>query len=147
EPSNATSGTDCSRSFQNDSGASQMGDFGNYREAAIFGSSYDDLNGNGSRDSGEPGNSGRTIHLDPGTPSDSSDDLSTTTDSNGDWGFTSLKPGITYRAYETLPSGWTHTQPSGSGDYSIPISSGDLVSGRDFGSNQKAAISGTVFHD
>src|SRR5205823_2660268 len=77
EPAGGSGGTDCSRSLQNDSAASQTGDFGNYRDASISGHSFDDLNANGELDLGEPGNEGRTVRLDPGTPSDSSDDLTT----------------------------------------------------------------------
>ncbi|TMK63667.1 MAG: hypothetical protein E6G53_10295 [Actinobacteria bacterium] len=146
EPAGGSGGTDCSRSFQNDSNASATGDFGNYRGASISGHSYEDLNANGIRDPGEPANDGRTVRLDPGTPSDSSDDLSTTVALDGSYSFTGLVPGKTYRVYEDLPAGWTRSAPAG-GEYSVATQSGDDVTGRDFGSYRKASVSGTVFHD
>src|SRR2546429_6792675 len=50
------------------------------------------------------------------------------------------------RPFGALPWGWPRSAPAG-GEFSIPVASGDSVSGRDFGSYQKASISGTVFHD
>ena len=38
-------------------------DFGDYRKVAISGTSYEDTDGDGTQDGGEPGNDGRTVKL------------------------------------------------------------------------------------
>ncbi|PQJ78674.1 hypothetical protein BTO18_05505 [Polaribacter porphyrae] len=52
-----------------------------------------DTDGDGIIDAGEPGLEGATVTLDPGTPSDPSDDITTTTDANGNYLFTNLPAG------------------------------------------------------
>ncbi len=49
-----------------------------------------DTNANGVQDTGENGLEGTTVTLDPGTPVDPSDDLTTTTDANGNYLFDNL---------------------------------------------------------
>ena len=83
----------CRRSVGLVSGQDAVGkDFGSYQDVALSGIQYDDANGNGTRNAGEGGVAGRTITLDPGTPSDSSDDLTTTTGSDGSYSFGGLRP-------------------------------------------------------
>ena len=71
-------------------------DFG-YKENSNLGSIgntvWFDENGDGNIDSNEQGLEGATVTLDPGTPNDSSDDLTTTTDANGNYLFTNLVMG------------------------------------------------------
>lgn len=77
----------------------------------IEGSHFDDLNGNGLRDPGEPGLAGITTfldlnsngRLDPGEPS-------TVSDANGNFRFSNLSPG-TYRVTAILPPGRVFTTP------------------------------------
>lgn len=81
--------------------------------ADILGTKWDDRNGNGVRDSGEPGLAGVTIYidlngnrvLDPGEPQD-------VTNTIGQYAFTGLEPG-TYTVREVLPRSTTQTFPSG----------------------------------
>ena len=115
------------------------------------GKKWNDLNGNGVMDAGEPGLAGWQIHLFSNT--DPSFHLQTTTDDNGDYSFTELAPGL-YTACETVQSGWVQTAPAEllralvSGDlvvdcsglsgvsglgYAFLIRSNETISGNDFG--------------
>src|SRR5207244_13640528 len=101
---------------------------------ARSGSQYDDANGNGTRDAGEGGVASRTITLDPGTPGDSSDDLTTTTGSDGSYSFSGLKPGVQYTITTDHPAHWMCTDPGGSCDHVLTPQSGDGdVQNLDFG--------------
>ncbi|MBU3012988.1 carboxypeptidase regulatory-like domain-containing protein, partial [Polaribacter vadi] len=52
-----------------------------------------DTDGDGIKDASEAGLGGATVTLDPGTPGDASDDLTTTTDANGNYLFDNLPAG------------------------------------------------------
>src|SRR5437016_614725 len=89
------------------SGGSRSGvNFGNFQSNTLSGHAFNDVNGNGSKDIGEPGLSGWTIFLD--TNNNGTLDFgepSTLTDSNGNYSFTNLAAG-TYRVREVAPAGW-----------------------------------------
>ncbi|AOW18819.1 hypothetical protein LPB03_15770 [Polaribacter vadi] len=53
-----------------------------------------DTDGDGLKDAGENGLGGATVTLDPGTPSNSADDVTTTTDANGNYLFDNLPAGV-----------------------------------------------------
>jgi len=82
--------------------------------STISGKVFDDLNGSGVQNAGDPGMAGVTVyldlnrdgHLDPGDPS-------TVTDSNGNYSFTNLTTG-SYLVEEVTPQGFSRTLPSGS---------------------------------
>jgi hypothetical protein len=101
-------------------------DFGNFQLGSIAGLKFQDSNGNGTRDPGEPGLAGWTIALDAvgGTTH-----LTTVTDAAGDYSFTDLAAG-TYRIREVTQPGWMQTTVN-PGD--ITILSGSNVTGIDFG--------------
>ncbi|MFL5781701.1 MAG: SdrD B-like domain-containing protein, partial [Thermoleophilaceae bacterium] len=138
----------CSHGVTVGSGEGVTGkDFGDYRKLAIAGTSYEDSDGDGTRDAGEPADPGRTIALDPGTPADAGDDVTTITAADGSYSFTGLTPGTTYRVRQVAASGWTCSAPSGCA-HSVPTQSGDgLLGGRDFGAYRGASISGTTYQD
>ena len=71
----------------------------------VCGIKFNDLNGNGVKDPGEPGLAGWTITLSPGS-------LTTTTGANGNYCFGPLSPG-TYTVPEVQQVGWTPTTPPG----------------------------------
>jgi len=70
--------------------------------AQIMGTVWNDLDGNGLKDAGEPGIPGLTVYLDSGQTA--------TTDSNGVYQFKDLIPG-TYRVGQVLIPGFSQTYP------------------------------------
>jgi len=100
-------------------------DFGNYRNATISGSKFDDSNVDGSWDTGlEVGLSDWTIQLSGGIPD-------TSTDGAGGYAF-SVRPG-TYTVNELLQSGWRQTSPGGDGTRTFTVISGQEVADANFG--------------
>src|SRR5215213_617192 len=87
-------------------GADHLGnDFGNYQNGTKSGTKFDDLNGNGVKNTGEPGIQGVEIHLSGTNGAGAAVHLHTTTDVNGNYSF-SVAPG-SYTACETVPTGYT----------------------------------------
>jgi uncharacterized repeat protein (TIGR01451 family) len=79
-----------------------------FQPITISGHVFDDLNGNGQRDPGEPGLDGWTVRLiDPSTGRVIAVQ---TTDQKGHYAFANLGPG-TYRVREVLQPGWVETTP------------------------------------
>lgn len=75
--------------------------------ASISGMKFNDLNGNGSRDSGEPGLPGWTIYLDQNhNGAKDSGEASAVTDANGNYTIGNLASG-TYRVREVAQADWT----------------------------------------
>jgi hypothetical protein len=98
-------------------------DFGNWRPATISGSKFDDSNVSGAWDEGESGIAEWGIQLSNG------DESSTATD--GSYSF-SVKPG-TYTVSELARKGWRQTAPGVAGSREYTVTSGQVVSGADFG--------------
>ncbi|XOU94656.1 MAG: SdrD B-like domain-containing protein [Candidatus Kerfeldbacteria bacterium] len=119
--------------------------FGNFKLGEITGQKWNDLNGDGIWNTGEPTLLGWTIQL-------LADDMSTVldtdiTDSNGRYEFTGLEKG-TYYLNEVQQGGWTQTFP-GQGQILGPIdvTSGTDVSGYNFGNFDNIYIAGQKFED
>ena len=127
------------------SGSSITGvNFGNFQLVSISGLKFNDLNGNGVRDPGEPGLAGITVFLDTnGNGVLDPGEVSTTTDANGNFTFTNLAPGM-YRVREVEPAGSMQTTVNPA---DIVVSSGTDVSGVLFGNFQLVSISGLKFND
>ncbi|MBK8055291.1 MAG: carboxypeptidase regulatory-like domain-containing protein [Saprospiraceae bacterium] len=91
-------------------------DAGYYKPASLGDFVWDDTNGNGRQDAGEPGISGLTVTL-TGTAGDGTTvNLTTTTGPDGSYSFTNLKPG-TYTVTFTKPTGTAFTgQDNGTDD-------------------------------
>jgi protocatechuate 3,4-dioxygenase beta subunit len=130
--------------------------FGIRGRYAISGMKFNDLNGNGVKDAGEPGISGWGIVLTGTTwfghplPSQTVE-----TAADGSYTFSGLIPG-TYKVSEVSRTGWTQTAPSsGSGSYMVTFNFGappTTATGKDFGNRLQtppgtAAISGVKFSD
>ncbi len=97
---------------------------------AVYGTKFNDQNGNHQKDTGESGLSGWTISL-----SGSSGTTTTTTGSDGTYSFTNVTSG-TYTVSETQQNGWTQTCPVTPGTYSVGVASEQAVNGIDFGNMQ-----------
>lgn len=84
---------------------------------SISGMKFNDLNGNGAMDAGEPGLSGWTITLEGLLTSYTA---SATTDASGYYTFPDLAPDL-YVVAEALQPGWTQTWPLSPGAYGIDL--------------------------
>lgn len=105
----------------------------------ISGKKFNDLDGNGAKDAGEPGLSGWTIQL-----KNTSDVVldSTVTDGSGNYSFTPVAG--TYRLREVGQGGWLQTTVNPD---DIVLAAGQNVTGVNFGNFQKITISGSKFND
>jgi hypothetical protein len=122
-------------------------DFGNqYTVATIAGTAWNDLNGNGLRETAEPGMCGWLIYadanangkLDPG-------EVSAVTRADGSYKLT-VAAG-TYMIREMARPGWQVTAPVG-GAYTVTVAGGGALTGQDFGNQFAAAtVLGRVFND
>jgi hypothetical protein len=116
------------------------------QSCAATGTKYEDRNGNGSRDSGEPGLAGYTFYadindngvMDGGEPS-------ATSTSDGTYRILNVPAG-TYNIREVPTSGWTCSAPSPC-YYSRTFSGHGNSTGNDFGAWSATSLAGTVFHD
>lgn len=113
----------------------------------ITGTKYEDLDGDGKRDPGEPGLSGWTIKLLHGGKVAAS----TTTAGNGSYSFKldANQPSIgagKYEVEEVLKPGWIAAETPG--PVNVPLGAEDTVySNRDFGNYRPAKIAGHKFDD
>src|SRR2546426_958341 len=139
------------------SGSSETGnDIGNFQPGTKSGVKFNDLNGNGVKDIGEPGLSGWTIraYADDGdgtlsaTEAAAAPAASATTDGTGSYTLT-LNPG-TYVVCEVLQPTWTQSRPAnmkcaagtglGPGGYALTVTSGSSETGNDFGKDRKSVV-------
>ena len=136
---------------------------GVFQRTTISGVKFDDTNGNGVRDAGEPGLGGWVLQL---LRSDTNAVLATTTTAaDGKYTFTGLGriqdtsaskidpatgfpvpgyPAIPFRVREVLQSGWVQTSFN-PGD--ITLTSNTPKDGVDFGNFKLVSIAGTVYED
>ncbi|MFZ1828568.1 MAG: SdrD B-like domain-containing protein, partial [Candidatus Competibacteraceae bacterium] len=121
------------------SGGAATANFGDQQQGTISGVVFNDFNGNGVRDRGEPGISGVTIEL---LDSTGRVIATTTTTGDGRYLFTSLNPG-TYTVRETDPTGFVSTTPN-TGTATVPPGG---IASPDFGDQQIRTVSGVVFND
>ncbi|MEM7536248.1 MAG: SdrD B-like domain-containing protein, partial [Chloroflexota bacterium] len=123
-------------------------DFGNRRVpdgGSIYGVKFNDLNGNGVWDDGEPPIAGWTIYLyDPA----GNIIAETKTDENGVYCFMNLPAGL-YIVSEEHPVGWTQTFPD-TEVYEVQIGNGQVIEGLNFGNMREpdgGSIYGVKFND
>lgn len=113
--------------------------FTNTKLGSISGFKFNDLNGDGNWDAGEPGASGWLISL-----LDEENNVvdAVSTDANGFYSFDALLPGI-YSLIEDLLAGWTQTgAPSG-----VVLSAGEESEDNNFFNFEQGVISGYKYHD
>ena len=99
--------------------------------SSICGIKYSDLDGDGVRDSGEPGLANWTFNL-TGTQS-----ASTTTDEEGNFCFTNLPVG-TYTVEEVNQANWQQTEPASPGTYTVTPIAGQTIDTLLFGNKYLA---------
>jgi|SRR5659263_160269 len=92
---------------------------------SISGMKFNDSNGNGIKDTGETGLAGWAIVLTGGSTA------TMTTDANGSYTFSNMAQG-NYTVAEVIKPDWKQTLPV-NGTYNITISSGENLTGMDFG--------------
>ena len=120
--------------------------FGDLQSASvsISGTVFQDTKGKGVHTSCETGLAGVTVFLDTNNNGVlDTGEISTTTDSKGNYRFTNLDAG-TYHVAEVLPTGFMQTTAKPA---AIVASSGDNVRDVIFGEFQMMSISGTALHD
>jgi hypothetical protein len=142
-------------------------DFGNYRAATKTGMKYEDLNGDGIKDAGEPGLQGWQItafqDLNGNGTLEQNEiingpDQVRVTDTNGDYSFR-LKPGP-YIVVETLQAGYFESPDAdttevnagalggfGRHGYAVTLQSGEDDRGNDFGNFRQGTITGLKYLD
>jgi hypothetical protein len=105
---------------------------GDFEQAAIGGTWYEDENSNGVQDAGEPGLAGWTIFLDDNANGQfDAGEASTTTDADGHYAFANIGPG-TYRVAEVSQLALVQTALAGS-TFDVPMTSGLVATGRAIG--------------
>ena len=110
----------------------------------VTGEVYNDLNGNGNLDPGEPGLQGWTVNL---LNAAGNTVATTTSDANGNYEFDNLFPG-TFTVEEILQAGWIQTQPVNPNYYQFTTQSGLNETGLNFGNFINTEnLSGMVYND
>lgn len=116
--------------------------FGNRGALGISGTKWNDLNGDGVRESGEPGLAGLSVRL-VGGPRNA--DIMTTTGGDGSYSFNDLEPG-TYTVSEEMLTGWVQTWPAPPGTHEVVLKA-QSAGGIDFGNFLPATIGDYLWYD
>ena len=118
--------------------------------ATIGGLLFDDRDGDGRQDKGEPVLNGKTVYIDSVQDGsfDPNAERSTTTDSSGHYAFINLTAG-TYLIRQVLQTGWSQTTPKSNAGRSITLAASALVTNAHFGSRapQTATLGGKLWND
>ncbi|MCX6122635.1 MAG: T9SS type A sorting domain-containing protein [Ignavibacteriales bacterium] len=102
------------------------------KTGSMCGMKFNDLNGNGVRDTGEAGLPGWIINLSYNNAAGHVT-LTDTTDANGNYCFNNLQGGGTYTVSETNQSGWQQTAPPTPGTYTVTLTGGQNIDSLNFG--------------
>jgi protocatechuate 3,4-dioxygenase beta subunit len=110
---------------------------------SISGMVFTDLTGNGVFDTGDSAQADVSVDLlgPTGTVVGSAK-----SDASGNYAITGISQG-TYTVEEVLPPGYVQTLPGSPGTYSVTLSSGESVSGINFGDFKTVALQGHVYLD
>ncbi len=106
----------------------------------IYGTKFNDVDGDGVWDAGEPNMPGWEIYLDEnGNGTYEPSEPNVITDSGGMYRFTDLDTPVTYRVREVMKDGWTQTLPGGPGnEYVIDAEPNNIYGPCDFGNIEGA---------
>ncbi len=135
--------------------ASVNNNFGEIKAACILGTVFEDKNNDGVQGAGEPGIVGATVIVTGTNDLGLAITQTRTTDANGNYKFTDLRPG-TYTVTETQPPGYLDGKDSAGNSggvltddkvSSIVLNPGDVPSGVNFGEIKAASIQGSVYND
>lgn len=125
-------------------GTDVSADFGNFKLGQVSGAKFNDVNGNGAWDNGEPTLSNWTISLYNGHGHTVLNNLSkpthtAKTDQNGKYSFSDLAPGD-YTVCETQQGAWTRTYPATSDCHEFSITTSGQIVTANFGNKPKPQI-------
>ncbi len=144
------------RNVQVDDGDAAMNyNFGEVLPSSLSGWVFEDVNGNGTRDSGEPGIGGVEVELTGTASTGTPVNQTTTTAADGSYSFESLLPG-TYSLRETQPTEYVDGQDqigslggSVSNDLlsNIVVGAGQQGTDYNFGEERSGGLSGFVYED
>lgn len=115
-----------------------------WRVIPICGEKFEDLNGDGVKDSDEPGLADWTIQLD--VDGNGIVDRTTTTDAQGRYHFEDVGAGI-HVVSELPQDGWVQTAPADPGTHTVAATGNQAVENLDFGNFQLVTLSGRIFED
>jgi hypothetical protein len=120
---------------------------------SISGKVWNDVDGDGVLDSGEVGIAGITVYNDANNNNlKDSGELTTTTDSSGNYTFASLAAG-NYKIRQILQTGWSQTSPANGFGWTITLATNQVLTGKNFGTKNSGggsgggSIAGKVFND
>jgi probable HAF family extracellular repeat protein/predicted outer membrane repeat protein len=106
----------------------------------IRGTTWQDRNSDGVRQSYEPALAGRTVYIDANDDGElDNGETSSITDAGGIYDFANLAPG-TYTVRQVIPADWTRTTAAGGGgDFAlhVTVAAGQTSAGNDLGSSQQ----------
>jgi hypothetical protein len=116
------------------------------QKGSISGIKFEDMNGNGIQDTGDKPLSGWTIYIDSNNNSKKDKgDKWTTTRKDGTYTFKNVAAG-TYVIREVVKNHWIQTAPA-TGSFSVTLTSGQSVTGKNFGNFRLGRIWGLKFED
>ncbi len=119
---------------------------------SIAGMVWNDLDGDGVKDSNEVGVANITVYNDANNNSKlDSGEKTTITDATGAYKLSNLSAG-SYKIREVLQSGWSQTTPANNYGWTISLATNQNLTGKNFGTKQSVVaaggkISGTIFND
>ena len=118
----------------------QNKEFGNRQMARVSGHKYNDLNGNSTRDGGEPYLQGWEIDAVKGGVTKKA-----FTDAGGyyEFTFTGSEAG-TWTISEVAQPGWAQTAPAAPGTYTVAVQPGTIIQNKEFGNRQTTSETGKV---
>ncbi len=112
--------------------------------ASISGHKFNDLNGDGIQEAGEPGLAGLTVYLDANNNGTlDAGEVSTITDVNGNYSFDNLSAG-TYHVLQLQQAGVLQTTANPA---AVTLAEDQTATGITFGDFLLVSISGTKFQD